>query len=65
MNLYDSDEENSVVPAEHSGPRPYQFEPQRVRQNKQQEASPEPYGNNSDCLENRLVFNHFAIKLHF
>jgi len=42
----------------------YQFESQRVQQNDQQEASPEPYDNNSDCLGNRLVFNHFAIKLH-
>lgn len=30
VNLYDSDVENSVVPVEQSGPRPYQFEPQRV-----------------------------------
>ena len=47
VNLCDSDVENSVVPVEHSGPRPYQFEPRRVRQNEQQEtsntASPEPY----------------------
>ena len=27
VNLYDSDVENSVVPVEQSGPRPYQFEP--------------------------------------
>ena len=33
VNLYDSDVENSVVPVEQSGPRPYQFEPRRVRQN--------------------------------
>ena len=33
VNLDDSDVENSVVPVEQSGPRPYQFEPRRVRQN--------------------------------
>ena len=43
VNLCDTDVENSVVPVEHSGPRPYQFEPRRVQQNVQQEASPEPY----------------------
>ena len=53
VNLYDSDEESSVVPVEQSGPRPYQFEPRRVRQNDQQEASPESYDNNpSDRLGN-------------
>ena len=31
VNLYDSDEENSVVLVEQSVPRPYQFEPRRVR----------------------------------
>ena len=40
VNLYKSDVENSV---EHSGSRPYQFEPRRVRQSEQQVASPEPY----------------------
>ena len=40
VNLYESDVENSV---EHSGSRLYQFEPRRVRQSEQQEASPEPY----------------------
>ena len=34
--LYDSDVENSVVPVEHSGPRPYRFEPRRVGQSEQQ-----------------------------
>ena len=38
-NLYDSDVENSVVPVEHSGPRPYRFEPRRVGQNEQPQAS--------------------------
>ena len=52
VNLYDSDEDNSVVSVEHSGPRPYQFEPRRVRQNEQQEASPEAHENNSDRLGN-------------
>ena len=52
VNLYDSDVENSVVPVEQSGPRLYQFEPRRVRQNDQQEASPEPHDNNSDRLGN-------------
>ena len=52
VNLYDSDVENSVVPVEQSGPRLYQFEPRRVRQNDQQEASPEPDDNNSDLLGN-------------
>ena len=36
VNLYDSDVENSV---EHSGSRPYQFEPRRVRQSEQQKAA--------------------------
>ena len=31
VNLYDSDEENSVVLVEQSVPRPYQFETRRVR----------------------------------
>ena len=53
VNLYDSDVENSVVPVEQSGLRPYQFEPRSVRQNDQQEASPEPYDNKpSDRLGN-------------
>ena len=55
VNLCDSDVENSVVPVEHSGPRPYQFEPRRVRQNEQQEASSDhiiAYDNNSDRLGN-------------
>ena len=39
VNLYDSDVENSVVPVEHSGPRPYRFEPRRVGQNEQQASS--------------------------
>ena len=66
VNLYESDVENSV---EHSGSRLYQFEPRRVQQSEQQEASPEPY----HCIrqqlgpswKHRLVLNHFAIKLHF
>ena len=52
VNLYDSDVENSVVAVEQPGPRPYQFEPRTVRQNDQQEASPERYDNNSDRLGN-------------
>jgi len=53
VNLYDSDVINSVVPVEQSGPRPYEFESRRVRQNDQQEASPESYDNNpSDRLGN-------------
>ena len=52
VNLYDSDAENSVVPVEYSGPRPYQFEPRRALQNDQQEASPEGDDNNSDRLGN-------------
>ena len=43
VNLYDSIVKNSVVSVEHSGRCLYQFEPRRVRQNEQQEASPEPY----------------------
>ena len=50
--MCDSDVENSVVPVEQSGPRPYQFEPRRVRQNDQQEASPAPDDNDSDRLGN-------------
>ena len=69
VNLCDTDVENSVVPVEHSGPRPYQFEPRRVRQSEQQEASPEPYYRIRQQLgpswKHRLVLNHFAIKLHF
>ena len=57
MNLYDSAVENSVVAVEQSGPRPYQFEPRRVRQNDQQEASPEPDDNNSDRLGNTDWFS--------
>ena len=30
VNLYDSGVENSVALVEHSGPRPYQFEPRKV-----------------------------------
>ena len=60
VNLCDSDVENSVVPVEHSGPRPYQFEPRRVRQNEQQETSNKKpvqnhiiaYDNNSNRLGN-------------
>ena len=36
---YDSDVENTVVPVEHSGLRPYRFEPRRVEQNEQQVSS--------------------------
>ena len=39
VNLYDSDVENSVVPVEHSGLRPYRFKPRRVEQNEQQVSS--------------------------
>ena len=39
MNLYDSGVENSVVPVELSGLRPYRFEPRRVGQNEQQAIS--------------------------
>ena len=66
VNLYDNDVENSV---EHSGSRPYQFEPRRVRQSEQQEASPEPYYRIRQQLgpswEHRLILHHFVIKLHF
>ena len=30
VNFYDSDVDNSVLPVETSGPRPYQFKPPRV-----------------------------------
>ena len=64
VNLYDSDVENSVVPVEQSGPRPYQFEPRRVRQNDQQEASPEPDESDDNKVlrpswKHTLAFNHF------
>jgi len=52
VNLYGSDVENSVVAVEQSRPRPYQSEPRRLRQNDQQEASPEPDDNSSDRLGN-------------
>ena len=39
VNLYDSDVENSVVPVEHSGLRPYRFEPRRVELNEQRVSS--------------------------
>jgi len=62
VNLYDSDVINSVVPVEQSRPRPYQFEPRRVRQNDQQEASPESYDKPlRPSWKHRLVLNHFAI----
>jgi len=40
VNLYDSDVENSVVPVEQSGPRPYQFEPRRVRTKRSTRSQP-------------------------
>ena len=69
VNLYDSDEENSLVLVEQSVPRPYQFEPGRVRQNEQQEASPEPSSlhmtTTRTVLETQTGIESFAIKLHF
>ena len=66
LNLYDNDVEKSV---EHSESRLYQFEPRRVRQSEQQEASPEPYyrirQQPGPSWKHRLILNHFAIKLHF
>ena len=33
LNFYGSDVEDSFVPLEECGPRPYRFEPRRVRRN--------------------------------
>ena len=59
VNLYDSDVENSVG---HSGSRPYQFEPRRVRQNEQQEASPEPYHRRGQQLTQTVLETQTGIK---
>jgi len=48
LNLYDSDGDNSEL-LEDSGPRPYQFEPRRVRRNDNQD-SIEPVGSDTDRL---------------
>jgi len=48
LNLYDSDGDNSEL-LEDSGPRPYQFEPRRVRRNDNQD-SIEPIGSDTDRL---------------
>ncbi|KAK2556982.1 hypothetical protein P5673_020826 [Acropora cervicornis] len=48
LNLYDSDGDNSEL-LEDSGPRPYQFEPRRVRRNDNQDST-EPVGSDTDRL---------------
>ena len=40
-NLFDSDVEETSEPSEDVGPRPYRFEPRRVRRNVQEEANEE------------------------
>ena len=65
VNLYDSDVDNSVVPVEHSGLRPYRFEPRRVGQNEQQGSSKTIRQQLRPSWKHRLVFSHFANKLHF
>ena len=50
LNLYDSDGDNSEL-FEDSGPRPYQFEPRRVRRNDNQDST-EPVGSDTDRLRN-------------
>ena len=67
VNLYKSDIENSVVPVENSGPRPYRFVPQRVGQNEQQASSRTIWQQLRLSWKHRLVhvFYHFANKLHF
>ena len=38
-NLFDSDVEETSEPSEDVGPRPYRFEPRRVRRNVQEETN--------------------------
>ena len=54
VNLYDSDVENLVEHLEESGPRPYRFEPRRVRREnvEEEEGSAEQDDSDTDRLGN-------------
>ncbi len=55
INLYDSDVETLSEPLVESGPRPYQFEPRRIRRNDdEQELSPEQALEQDDSETDRL-----------
>jgi len=51
-NLFDSDVEETLEPSEDVGPRPYRFEPRRVRRNLQEEANEEQAESETNRLEN-------------
>ena len=51
-NLFDSDVEETSEPSEDVGPRPYGFEPRRVRRNVQEEANEEQAESETNRLEN-------------
>ena len=51
-NLFDSDVEETSEPSEDVGPRPYRFEPRRVRRNVQEEANEEQADSETNRLEN-------------
>lgn len=67
VNLYDSDVENLVERFEESGPRPYQFEPRRVRrEDVEQEESAEQDDSDADRLGNTdWYLICFAMYLNF
>jgi len=50
--LFDSDVEETSEPSEDVGPRPYRFEPRRVRRNVQEEANEEQDESETNRLEN-------------
>ena len=54
INFYGSDVDDSFVPLEECGPRPYQFEPRRVRRNEpnDEQDSAEPDDSDTDRLGN-------------
>ena len=51
-NLFDSDVEETSEPSEDVGPRPYRFEPRRVRHNVQEKANEEQAESETNRLEN-------------
>ena len=62
INFYGSDVEDSFVPLEECGPRPYRFEPRRVRRNEandEEEDSADP--NNSDRIDRLGNTNWYPI----
>ena len=54
-NLYDSDAGETSETSQDVGPRPYRFEPRRVRRNVQ----PEPNEEDSESETNRLGNTHW------